>query len=572
MIAFSQLNEETTPTEWPAILKSCDVNHLFKAKNQAYQFDVLEENWQLSLKQFVRLEKITNSNKTAIDLLMFRLALARQATKLSPNTINMRSSALKNIRFSRNDPLVFQESFRKLSRGRQVNSYLFFKYIQKDDHPRFRFLKDAFTDALEFMNKIELPEGKSRGSNIFDPVKGMYSEAEELEINTKLRIDINETLMQQRTEECVNGVMHNRLGSLIAVTLMKSIFRRPTQLRSLKWIDVLPVGMSFADHRKTDQKERPEIEHLFSDVDQLHIRTFRGKDGEFRYLAEPRTHRIEPDFSNIILQYRALFQRRLETHLIKQGINLSRKAITALMLRLPLFPSQSLFETKFETKAKLFQSVGYRSESFHLVDKFFIGKIRRLSKSLNLTSERTLKELNLSNNRFRHTVLTNAAWSGMDKVALSSITGVTPVAVAPYLDLKFDSRLKIDTAFAEKQIFKQFGRVSVSELVKSEQIKVVNELGDESGVLLKGADCNTCESKLGRPIGCYGCDNFRPHLEGNHKAYLEKAERKLGINQDKGGSPLTIRKLERSILYIRATILICQEYWKIQRGIGNERD
>jgi hypothetical protein len=169
-------------------------------------------------------------------------------------------------------------------------------------------------------------------------------------------------------------------------------------------------------------------------------------------------------------------------------------------------------------------------------------------------------------------VLTNGAWAGMNKVQLSSITGVTPTAVAPYLDLKIDSRLKIDTAFAEKQIFKQFGRVSASELVKFEQIKVFNEFGDESGVLLKGSDCNTCESKLGRPIGCYGCDNFRPHLEGDHKAYLEKAERKLAINQEAGGSPLTNRKLERSILYIRATIQICQEYLNIQRGVGNERD
>jgi hypothetical protein len=353
---------------------------------------------------------------------------------------------------------------------------------------------------------------------------------------------------------------------------MKSIFRRPTQLVQLKWNDVLPVGISFGSHRKVKPNEIPSEEYLFSDVSELHIRTFRGKDGEFRKQVERRSHRIDADFSNIILQYRMLYQRRLEASLDVQNIVLSKEEVADIMFQLPIFSHVELFSTDFGSKAVLFRSAGYHSEAFHKTAGALATNIVSLSKLLNLITDRSSKALTLSNNRFRHTVLSNGAWANMDEIGLSKITGVTPRSVIPYIDLSTESRLQIDKAFAGKKVFEQFGRVTVAELLKSEQFKVTNEFGEDQGILHKVSDCSNCNAKLGRPIGCYGCDNFKPHVDGNHEANLDKAQNKLAFNREGSGSPITLRKLERSIVFIQATILMCNEYQNMQKEIANERN
>lgn len=59
-------------------------------------------------------------------------------------------------------------------------------------------------------------------------------------------------------------------------------------------------------------------------------------------------------------------------------------------------------------------------------------------------------------------------------------------------------------------------------------------------------------------MGCYPCDNFRPLETANHQQYLDKAERKLAINSQ-SGHPATVKRLQTIILYIRVTIMLCEE-------------
>ena len=556
----------------PAFLEHNRIKPVYRAKNRAYQFDVLADDWQLGLNETLYLNWMWNAKIPVIVVLMLRLGLARQAEFLAFPTINTRIKALKKIRFSISDPRVFQASYHKLIPSSKITASTFFNRISRDDSPRYIFLQQFFSDVVDFLAENGPPERAPQGQNILDPVKGMYSEAEELEINTKLRLRITKVMEDCRDGDSFLSDDLNKFGSVIAATLNKSIFRRSVQLVQLKWIDVLPVGVSFASHRKACPNETPIEEHLFSDVEELHIRTFRGKSGEFRKQAESRSHRIEAGYSNVILQYRMEYQRRLDACLATQNIALSKEELAEIMFRLPIFPYTELFMTEFGSKAALFQSVGYHSEAFHKTSNALQANVSLLSASLNLVSERNLKGLRLSNNRFRHTVLSNGTWANMDEIALSKITGVTPKAVIPYIDLSTESRLKIDAAFAGQKVIKQFGMVSAAELSKSEQFKVTNEFGEEQGVLHKASDCSTCASKLGRPLGCYGCDNFRPHIEGNHRENLEKAQKKLSFNQDGGSSPITIRKLERSIIYIQATIFMCNEYSNTRKGIADDRN
>lgn len=554
----------------PAFLEHNGIKQIYRAKNNAYQFDVLDDEWQLGIKDTLYLRWMWDGNFSVIAVLMLRLGLARQAESLTFSTIKTRNAAIKNIKFSLNNPRVFQESYYQLKPNFKVKTADFFHKMSKDDSPRCTFLQTFFTEVFAFLTETSSPKTSAMGQNILDPVKGMYSEAEGLEINNKLRIRIAKAL-----DDCRDSFINedlNKLGTVIAVLVMKSIFRRPGQLAQLKWIDVLPVGVSFNSHRSANQDQIPKEEHFFSDVEALHIRTFRGKSGEFRKQAEPRSHRIEAGFSNLILQYRVEYQRRLEACLSTQNINLSKAELTEIMFQLPIFTDRDLFSINFGSKEALLQSVDYSSEAFHKSSNALAVNISNLAKSLNLVTDRGSKNLTLSSCRFRHTVLTNGVWANMDALGLSKITGVTVRAVTPYIDLSTGSRFQINAAFAQKKVFKQFGMVSVAELSKSEQFKVTNEFGVEQGILHKASHCSTCESKLGRPIGCYGCDNFRPHIQGDHQAAFEKAQKKLAFNQEGGGSPITTRKLERSILFIQATILMCNEYQNMQKGIKDERN
>jgi len=78
------------------------------------------------------------------------------------------------------------------------------------------------------------------------------------------------------------------LSILIGFQLMIAFVRRPTQLVQLKWSDVLPAGESFSNHRAFKTESVPKIDYSFTDIECLQIRTFKGKDGQFRGNAETR--------------------------------------------------------------------------------------------------------------------------------------------------------------------------------------------------------------------------------------------------------------------------------------------
>ncbi|WP_268809492.1 hypothetical protein [Vibrio parahaemolyticus] len=178
---------------------------------------------------------------------------------------------------------------------------------------------------------------------------------------------------------------------------------------------------------------------------------------------------------------------------------------------------------------------------------------------ISVESDRTPnKHLALQNNRWRHTQLTQAALQGFSQAQIAYITGVTVEAIIPYLDLKAPERVKIDQAYAGNHIIKRFDTISVKELQKNQDFLVKSPFDEEIGYKLNPANCSSCKSKGSAPMGCYPCDNFRPLETANHQQYLDKAERKFEINSQ-SGHPSTVKKLNKIIIYIKATIALCEE-------------
>ncbi|WP_198597135.1 hypothetical protein, partial [Vibrio splendidus] len=338
-------------------------------------------------------------------------------------------------------------------------------------------------------------------------------------------------------------------------------------LVKIKWCDLLRVGQTFKSHKESNRDWQPLTQHHFSDVEQLHIRTFKGKNGAFRVDAESRSHRLEPNLSELLLQYYQVYETVLCASLSKSGVVLSESETKELMQRLPLFPDQSLFSVEVDSKESLFQSVSDTSEAFHLSSGNLASSIAYLfNKKLSIKSDRIAhKPLAFKNNRWRHTQLTLAAWMGLSPAQVAAITGVTVDAIQNYLDLKAPERVKIDEAYAGNSVIQRFDSVSSKELQQHPDFKVKSPFDEEMGHKLNPANCSSCQSKGAAPMGCYPCDNFRPLETANHQQYLDKAERKLAINSQ-SGHPATVKRLQTIILYIRVTMMLCEERQTMKVG------
>ncbi|MCH8493944.1 MAG: hypothetical protein LAT53_11990 [Idiomarina sp.] len=534
------------------------------AREKSFQFYLLDDIWQLKTYGIIDLTWISASNASPSLKLSLRLALADQATNLSFRTIEMRTGAIKALIGHMNSLNEFQSKIHTTTIQTQKNIQQFFRKLRNTPSPHLVLPKLLLHEIAAYADQIVL-ETETEAKNISSPTKGAYSEAESDDINSKLRMKCTELISKLNVN--ISARLITQLGTIIAVMLLKTIFRRQVQLVQIKWNDILPIGLTFTSHRDADI---PKIQVEFSDVDELHLRTFKGKDGRFRHQAEIRSHRLNTKLTRLLLTYRGFYQRRLMHSLENQGIEMSADDIAEIMNRLPMFPREKLFSTRFSSKQEVFKSCGYQSESFHKNGDTLQAGITNLSNVLELHSDR-VESLVLSNNRFRHTVLTNGARDGLNIIQLSKITGVTPQAVKPYLDLSIEARIQIDEALATNHVINRFSQISVKQLQTEEGFKVVDEFDNEQGVIEDGKSCSTCASKLGIPLGCYGCHNFKPLIDADHGANLEKIERKLAKNKDKS-SKAVIRKLEKSRLYIKATMTICDQILLAKKGIKDDRD
>jgi predicted transcriptional regulator len=541
----------------------------FKAKNSAYSFDLFSDLWEVDHNCFLKLDWMREAEYSPLGFVMVRWILAFRASSVSYCTLRKEMYALiKAYKESIESSLEFQVFYHDRKDSTQVNDCKIFRALDKDKSSKNNDLRQFFSEIITFV-KTQKYEANHL-SNILDPTKGAYSEVEYASAKEKLRLVTEEVFNEVNAKKTINFKHVAGMGVVIAMQLMIAIMRRPTQLVQLKWSDVLPVGTSFGNHRDTKACGVPKHEHMFSDVDQLHIRIFRGKNGEFRKNVEIRSQRLDPDFSTLLLFYRVCYERVLKERLRSIGIELSPLDLKELMFRCPVFAHQEIFNYDFKNKENVFRSLTLFSKGFHKNNDNLNGNLAHLNKNLNIESDRIAK-ISLANNRVRHTVLTEGAITGFSEVQLAMITGVTQGAVRPYIDLTMEARLDIDNAFAEKKIFQQFATVGVAEIQKKQGFKkIIDEFDEELGVIKQPLNCNSCQAKLGAPIGCYGCGNFRPHPEANHRANLEKAERKLALNQD-SGKKATLKKLLSSIVYIRATITVCNDLMLREKGLQHDQ-
>lgn len=430
----------------------------------------------------------------------------------------------------------------------------FFGTLCKLGHKRFKDFH-AFT-------RVNLDKEKR---NTFDPESGSMTDFEfdslAKRINTSLgSIDWS----QQRSLAFYSSQTLSQIRTSVANKLMLATVRRPIQLSVLKWCDLIPAGASFKDSNISPHNE---LGTLGSPT--LQLRVFHAKEkGSSHQRSHPERYPIplSEDLSETLLQYKRLCLRGLQLLLNESGLTLSDHDLIHMMTNVPIFPDLKLFTWKVNSLELFKGAFTEASTLFHAADHTLTMELT------GIPSDRA-PTCRASNNRIRHTVMTRAAQAGLPAVQLARITGVTVPAARHYVDMDYESRRLIDINYVGNEFLKRAFSGSVSLVPEGEEEILGHDFNDIGGAKI-ARTCKTCKTALGRPIGCYGCPNFRPILEANHRAELQIAIDKLSANQSFLLNPLeanSIRKLQIQIEWIELTIEVCDEMLARRRAINAQQ-
>ncbi|TMO56993.1 hypothetical protein [Pseudoalteromonas phenolica] len=367
----------------------------------------------------------------------------------------------------------------------------------------------------------------------------------------------------QRKNSLPNKNFFSHIKSVMAYRLILQIARRPKQITLLKWCDLLPVGVSFND-------ENILSEPTFTGINHLHIRSFKIKQSKsentFRYMPERWSIPLSQSFTELILKYREIYLRGISLNLKKLGIKEFNKEASKLLFHCPIIPDNEIFSANLVSKQLREQLESDNSSLFHISESVL--------NSYMLTHGRGLSErhgiVHGTNNRLRHTWLCNAAIEGKSLIDISKITNVTLPAARSYLKLGLKERQFIDENYAANELLRE--AFNPIETVNGSDSLILNDIGCTIGVEKNEKTCVGCEHKarMARPIACYGCENFRPFLDGDHASILFQAEAKCDfLKKYKSGNTKSgsLKRIEKAIRYIKLTIAICDEKKRFQDGL-----
>lgn len=398
---------------------------------------------------------------------------------------------------------------------------------------------------------------------VFDPQKGALSEQEfdSFCASLNLRLQLIDWQIERPLEFFQSGNWFGSIMAAVSNKLLAAIVRRPVQLSMLKWCDVLPAGRRFDDPRIDPSHEVGSL-----GIDQLQIRLFKAK-------AEGRSWRTAPEKyplplnaknSEILSNYKRLYILGVTLLLKRNGCSISQQELLNAVSNMPIFISVNFFLLEIASQNDLSALFTDKSRALHISESSITAHTRHIS----VGSSRVDRCI-VTSNRIRHTVLTRGAQAGLSATMLAKITGVTVPAARHYIDLDYDSRLMIDDLYLGSEFLAAVFSNPL-EQVANEEDKVLDHEFNAVGGLRDKKCCTSCSAVMGRPIGCYGCNNFRPILEADHGTVLELAELKLEANSKKLLSPeekLSVEKLGKQVKWIKLTINVCNQVLETRHGI-----
>ncbi|WP_122588066.1 hypothetical protein [Pseudomonas viridiflava] len=348
--------------------------------------------------------------------------------------------------------------------------------------------------------------------------------------------------------------LFGRLKSKVANKLLLSIVRRPIQLVALKWADLIPAGQSFNDPaiRSLD-----EVSSVGGHTLQLRVYLAKARGiKKLRDAPERYPLHLSEKLSDLLNNYKRVVYSGIEQLMGLYNIRVSELELLTLMDDMPIFPHHDVFNVNVSSFQEFRALFNKCSMAYHGSENAVTQNIR----AVKVNSDRS-PDCIVTSNRIRHTVLTRGAQDGLSAVQLARTTGVTVPAARHYVDLDYTSRSMIDSKYAGNEFLKHAFSGSLSVATDGEDA-IFDAYFNPVGAPRDADNCGNCLVNMGKPLGCYGCPNFRPMLEADHRAVLEQANTKLDINRRSLLNPLhkrSIEKIETQIVWIKITIDLCDE-------------
>ncbi|TOD54906.1 hypothetical protein CGJ62_22335 [Vibrio parahaemolyticus] len=537
---------------------SARLDESWSAADKAFQFIPSSSLWEVTLNTAIDVSIIHQSpipKALKEDLLT---VLAFRATDVGTKSLKDSLSGVKQ--FIQNldgqlTPTSAQRSYDNITSKTYKDS---FSYAMKNCVNAGNTYQSEALNVL-YLNNIQNYKSTQFKRKIFDPIKGAHTPLELESLMEGMRLLTNEMhlkLNEDHPFHRTKGHSGFLMGGL-SLVLMISILRRPVQLCQIKMGDFRTRNGSF-DNTFSN-------ENILLDYDELKLQTYqaKGKDSKERTVLDEDLHILNRANSKLIIRYSSkMFTEHIE-RLYEQGIVLTSEEKKELFKRFPLFPAYAhIAATHIRTKEQLFQATHIETTANHIVKqslntatfKIIDNVLQPIYNSERIT---THTERITGNNRLRHTILTIGARDGLDAVTLAALTGVTPQAAKAYIDMTPQERAMIDETFGKNATLVNFGKIRIQEQLHSNDEIAFDEFGNEYGTFETETRCAGCRERLPVPICCYGCDNFTALSTGNHEAQLKKVLKKYNFNKRNGQSEQSLKRLEKAIVRIKATISAC---------------
>lgn len=442
-----------------------------------------------------------------------------------------------------------------LSTHKKKSLNQFFGTLSKMGHKKFHGYHKFTRERLDksSVNPLDASTGAFNDVEFDSLAKKINENLQQFQWNTERELSFYQSSMRY-------GVLKN----MVTTKLLVSIVRRPIQIALLKWSDLIPSGSSFHDAAILSVDE---IGSLGGET--LQLRVYIAKSTGMLFSREcPERHPlyISEELAKVLIEFKGVVLGGLKLLMTSSEVDVDDTELLTLMNDVPIFPDISLFSLRVESLDFFRSLFSSRSTAYHVSESTITNAIRCVRPS----SDR-VADCIASSNRVRHTVLTRGAQDGLSAAQLAKITGVTVPAARHYIDLDYKSRREIDSKYIGNEFLKAAFSGSLT-LIREREELIVDQNFSPVGGARNERVCHTCSTVMGRPLGCYGCPNFLPILEADHRSVLESAEDKLTVNRTALLNPLhtrSIEKLERQIVWVKLTIAVCDETLARQRSIDD---
>ena len=470
-----------------------------------------------------QLKTLSLSDKEAADL---RYTLAVMATLRPFSSMTKFISGIKTSNISS----LTSKGVRNLSNDISGSSIDSLKAVSKQLVKIDRDYR-GFHDAVANIQKKV--QGRSN-SNIYDVEIGALSEYEIGDLTEKLNAYSAKIFSDCRPTSDLNSIHFGKWLRLVLARFMVIFSRRPSQLAQIKWCDLSLVKSELGN----------EIE--------LSMPMAKQSDG-YRETFEITPLKLLHKLTLELISYRDYYIKFLMTMLKSNHLEID---IDEIIKYLPVFPQQKLYNLKINDKEQFLSTLHKKSSAFHSSSDDLKAKFTATMKELSPVSDRLSPEnYKIGNNRLRHTTGTSLAAQGYDLLEIAQALGNTAGAAKIYVDMSDEVRVSIDDAFDSHTLLSKSFSGSLTSEIMTGEVAVEDMLYGDLGKSINSSSCEKCT--LARPIGCYGCEFFRPLISADHESKLVEVEDLYKRRKKSGNSDIALSGIRRTINKIKATISAC---------------